>query len=374
MLPPGVSNLRTVTQQGTYPVAASSLFRRTPVKIICLEEHAMDAALARATQPSQMQEAPYMAALVKGTQDQPSQYHDDRPHLAPMKLIMERAADLGDGRIAQMDQHGIDMQVLSYSNPTQLAPPHQAVDLARAANDRLANAVAAHPSRLRAFATLPWQLPEAAAAELERTVTQLGMVGTLLIGRPGETFLDDKRYEPVLAKLNELKVPVYVHPGTPLPQVQGPYYGGFTDDITARLSLFAWGWHNESGVQVVRMLLAGLFDRYPDLQVISGHWGEMVPFFLQRLDDSLPQEVTGLSRSLTDTYKAHVYVTPSGMLYPLHFDFVTRLLGPDRVLYSVDYPYLTLTGARHVLENLPLDQQDKDRIAHGNAEALLRLH
>ncbi len=343
------------------------------MKIICLEEHALDPAITRATQQAQANEAPYMAALRQGTQDQPSQFHDDRPHLASTQTIMEDAADIGDGRIAQMDANGIDMQILSYSNVTQLAPLPQALDLARAANDRLAEAVQAHPTRFRAFATLPWQDPEAAAAELERAVSQLGMVGTLLLGRPGQTFLDDPRYEPVLAKLNQLKVPVYVHPGAPLPQVQAPYYGGFKDDVTARLSLFGWGWHNEAGVHVIRMLLAGLFDRLPNLQVISGHWGEMVPFYLQRMDDTLPQDVTGLPRTITDTYKAHVFVAPSGMNYLPNFEFIARVLGPDRILYAVDYPYLTLTGARDFLENLPIAAADKEKIAHGNAEALLRL-
>ena len=199
------------------------------------------------------------------------------------------------------------------------------------------------------------------------------MVGTLLQGRPGQSFLDDVRYEPVLAKLNELKLPIYVHPGFPLQQVREPYYGGLDKEVSARLSLFGWGWHNEAGIQVIRMILSGKFDQFPNLQVISGHWGEMVPFYLQRMDDTIPQEATGLSRTITDTYRAHVYVTPSGMLNFPHFEFIHKVLGADRILYSVDYPYLTLTGARDFLEGLPISQEDKEKIAHRNAEALLRL-
>jgi len=204
-------------------------------------------------------------------------------------------------------------------------------------------------------------------------VKQLGMVGTLLLGRPGQTFLDDARYEPVLAKLNELKVPIYLHPGFPLSQVREPYYGGLDKEVSARLSMFGWGWHNEAGVQVIRLILSSKFEEYPNLQVISGHWGEMVPFYLQRMDDTIPQEATRLSRSITETYKAHVYVTPSGMLNLPHFTFIHKVLGADRILYSVDYPYLTLTGARDFLEGLPISQRDKEKIAHGNAEALLGL-
>ncbi len=202
---------------------------------------------------------------------------------------------------------------------------------------------------------------------------ELGLVGTILFGRPDHVFLDDPRFEPILAKLDELRVPIYLHPGIPLPAVQQPYYGGLEKQVSARLSLFGWGWHNEAGVQLLRVLLSKKFDQYPNLQVISGHWGEMVPFYLQRLDDSIPQQVTGLSRSITETFKQHVYVTPSGMLNLPHFEFINKVIGVDRILYSVDYPYLTLAGARRFLETLPVSQEEKEKIAHRNAEALFHL-
>ena len=342
------------------------------MKLVCIEEHTVDAAIDKATQQALMAEGPYIPGWGSRIEDK-TEPTDHRPHLISMKPAIELARDLSAGRISAMDKYGIDLQVLSYTSSTQLAPADQALDLARAANDRLAEAVTAHPTRFGGFATLPWRKPEAAATELERAVKGLGLQGTLLQGRPGDTFLDDERYEPVLAKLNELKVPLYVHPGLPLPQVQKPYYGGLNKEVTARLSLFGWGWHNEAGVQVLRMILSGRFEKFPNLQVISGHWGEMVPFYLQRLDDAMPQDATGLSRSITDTYKLHVYVTPSGMLYLPYFEFIHKVLGADRIIYSIDYPYLTLTGAREYLERLPISQQDKEKIAHGNAEALFHL-
>jgi uncharacterized protein len=341
------------------------------MKIICLEEHAVDVDITRASQPAQNSETGYMADWGSRVEDKPAAFTDNRPHLVSPREALANALEVGASRIAAMDQHGIDMQVVSYSSSPQLVPASQAIKLTRAANDKLAASVLLNPKRFSAFATLPWQDPEAAAVELERTVKQLGMVGTLLMGRPGQTFLDDARYEPVLAKLNELKVPIYVHPGFPLPQVREPYYGGFDREVSARLSMFGWGWHNEAGIQVIRMILSGKFEEYPDLQVISGHWGEMVPFYLQRMDDTIPMEATKLSRSIAETYKAHVYVTPSGMLNFPHFEFIQRVLGADRILYSIDYPYLTLTGARDFLENLPISQIDKEKLAHGNAEALL---
>jgi len=343
------------------------------VKIICLEEHTVDVEIARASRPGQHSEAAYIDDWGRRVGDKPAAFTDNRPHLVSPKEAAAAARDVGASRIAAMDQHGIDMQVVSYSRPAQLAPASQAVALTRAANDKLAASVHTNPKRFAAFATLPWQDPEAAAAELDRTVKQLGMVGTLLPGRPGQTFLDDARYGPVLAKLNELKVPIYLHPGFPLPQVRELYYGGLDKEVGARLSMFGWGWHNEAGVQVIRMILSGQFDQFPNLQVISGHWGEMVPFYLQRMDDTIPQEATGLSRTITDTYKSHVYVTPSGMLNLPHFEFIYTVLGPDRILFAVDYPYLTLTGARQFMEHLAISQEDKEKIAHRNAESLLRL-
>ena len=143
--------------------------------------------------------------------------------------------------------------------------------------------------------------------------------------------------------------------------------------MSARLSLFGWGWHAEAGVHVIRMMLSGVFDRFADLRVISGHWGEMVPFYLQRMDDAMSPTLTGLSRTITQTYASHVYVTPSGMLNLPHFEFIHKVLGAERILYSVDYPYLSNTGARDFLERLPVSQEDREKIAHRNVEALLRL-
>ncbi len=340
------------------------------MRIIAIEEHAFDPGLAKASEAPQAAEAGYLKALGKGAE---VPRLADRPSLNPFREIPGRALDIGDGRIAEMDAHGIDMQVLSYSNPAQLVPAGEAVPLARAANDRLAAAVRAHPDRFAGFATLPWQDPPAAAAELERSVKELGLKGTLIVGRPGATFLDDERYRPVLAMLDALRVPLYVHPGIPLPQVQLPYYGGLDEAVTARLSLFGWGWHAEAGIQVVRMILSGTFDRYPGLQVISGHWGEMVPFYLQRMDDAMPRTLTGLSRSITETYRSQVFVTPSGMLNLPHFRFIHEVLGADRIIYSVDYPYLTNTGAREFLERLAVGDEEKGKIGHRNAEALFGL-
>src|SRR5580692_12821707 len=150
-------------------------------------------------------------------------------------------------RIKEMDGHGIQMQVVSWVSPGQLVPPDQALPLTQAANNRLAGSIAANPTRRSGFAALPWQEPRAAAAELDRSVSELGLKGALILGRPGETFLDDPRYAPVLQKLSDLQVPLYVHPFSPVPQVHEAYYSGFSPLVSAEFSLGAWGWHNEAG-------------------------------------------------------------------------------------------------------------------------------
>jgi predicted TIM-barrel fold metal-dependent hydrolase len=341
------------------------------VKLICIEEHAVDHAIAQAARPVLQRDAPYM-----GLQSSPAAAETratDRPSLVELSEAIKMANELGEGRIQDMDRHGIDMQIVSYSSPAQLVPDEQAVTIARAANDRLAEAARANPTRLNGFAALPWQDPAAAIDELDRAVSELGLKGAMLAGRPGDTFLDDPKYARVLAKFNELSVPLYLHPFYPLPQVQQAYYAGLRPEVSAQFALGGWGWHHEAGIHVLRLILSGAFERFSNLQVISGHWGEMVPFYLQRLDDVLPPSVTGLSTTITDIYRNHIWVTPSGMFYEPHFDFIRAVVGIDRLIWAVDYPYLSLDGTRKFLENLPITEEEAHKVAHRNAERLFNL-
>lgn len=345
------------------------------LKIICLEEHTLDPELAQATKPAINARFPYFKQSEGGYQDDPEVSGENRPLLQASKTAQALLKGSIEDRLAAMDANGIDMQVLSYTDFAQFAPRDQAADLARAANDRLAEIVAQHPDRFAGFATLPWQDPGAAAREIERAVGELGLTATMLSGHPADDALvDDARYDALLAKLAESKVPLYIHPGPPFPAVQRHYYAGFKAEVTSRFSLAGWGWHNEAGIQVVRLILSGVFDRHRDLQVISGHWGEMVPFSLQRMDDIMPPELTGLSRSISQTYRDHVSVTPSGLLYTPHFEFIAKVLGSERIMFAVDYPHLTLTGGRDWLENLEVPEETRVAIASGNAEGLLRLN
>lgn len=339
--------------------------------LICIEEHAVDQAIAEAAGPVLAREAPYMR--MQSSSSAPVRRGPGRRPAVDLQEALRLGADLGQERIRRMDEHGIDLQIVSWTSPIQLVPDDQAIALCRSVNDRLSKAVTAHPDRLQGLAALPWQQPAAAVDELDRAVTDLGLRGVLILGRPGAGFLDDPVYRPVLERIAALRVPLYVHPFHPIPQVQQSYYAGFNDKVTAELSLGAWGWHHEAGIHVLRLILAGVFEQLPDLQVISGHWGEMVPFYLSRLDDVLSPGDTGLSRTITEVYRSNVWVTPSGMFHRPQFDFIRAVVGLDRLIWSADYPFLHLDGTREFLDELDLTPEEREKITHLNAECLFRL-
>jgi uncharacterized protein len=292
----------------------------------------------------------------------------------PLAAQLARLADLGDGRLRDMDATGITLQVLSHAPPaTQGLNPATAVSLAQQANDLLAEAVRAHPDRFAGFATLPTPDPRAAASELERAVTSLGFKGALIHGTTQGRFLDDLAFWPIFAAAEHLDVPIYLHPAEPPAAVRDAYYAGFAPAVSFGLATAAWGWHVETGLHVLRLILAGVFDRFPRLQVIVGHMGEALPFFLARSTSRLSPAVTGLPRTIEEYVRDHVYITTSGFFTvpPLLSALLT--FGADRIIFSVDYPFSTNDEARRFLDTAPLSPDDKDKLAHGNAELLLKL-
>jgi uncharacterized protein len=283
--------------------------------------------------------------------------------------------DLGERRLAAMDAAGIDLQVISHTTPgvQHLDDAELAIALARAANDDLARAVAEHPDRFAAFATLPTSAPEAAADELERAVTDLGIKGAMVNGHTGGRFLDDPSFDVLLARFARLGVPLYLHPAEPVPAVRDAYYEGFDPAVSWFLSAAAYGWHAETGLHVLRMVLAGVFDRHPGLQLVLGHMGEMLPFMLARVDDNLPPRVTGLDRLPSEYILENVHITTSGLFTVPPLLCALMVFGVDRVLFSVDWPYAPNDPGRHLLETAPLSPDDLEKVAHGNAERLLDL-
>jgi predicted TIM-barrel fold metal-dependent hydrolase len=288
----------------------------------------------------------------------------------------ELLRDLGEDRIADMDAAGIDVQVMSHVQPAAQGLSGQlAIDAARRANDALAAAVAAHPGRLAGFATLPTSDPGRAAAELERAVSDLGLVGALVHSTLGTNgaFLDDSRFEPLLAAFTELDVPLYLHPASAPPQVADVLFSGLAPAVAGRLATNAWGWHAEAGLHALRLVAAGALERHPGLRVIIGHCGEMLPFMLARIDQMLPPAVTGLPHPPSTYVQRNVWVTTSGMFSLPPVLCAIAVMGVDRVLFSVDYPFAANACGRALLDALPLSPADKAKVAGGNAERLLGL-
>jgi len=290
------------------------------------------------------------------------------------KAIYERLQDVGAKRVSEMDAAGIDMQVLSLNSPgVEQAETDVAISVARDTNDFLADAVKSHPTRFAAFASLPIQAPDKAAEELERTVRQLGFKGALINGHTRGRYLDDKFFSPILERANALNVPIYVHPTRPPQAVVEAIYSGFSPAVNAQFAIAGWGWHIETAIHVIRLMLGGVFDRYPKLQIMIGHLGEGLPFMLPRLGRAMPQEMTKLERPLADYLRENVHYTFGGFNFPATFLNLLLEVGASRIMFSVDYPYGSMAEARAFLQQLPVSEADRERIAHGNAEKLLGL-
>jgi predicted TIM-barrel fold metal-dependent hydrolase len=285
----------------------------------------------------------------------------------------DKLFDVGNDRVADMDAAGIEMQVLSLSGGMDKLDPAIATALARDTNDKLAVAVQAHPDRFAAFATLALQEPEKASLEFERCVRQLGFKGALVNGTSNGLFLDHRRFTPLFETAQALDVPVYLHPAPPPDEVKRAYYGGLPGDLGFVLSTAGWGWHVETGMHCLRLIVSGLFDRFPKLKIIIGHMGEALPYYIIRADDFLAQSTMHLKRRVSEYFREHFYITTSGCFSLPPFLCAFQIVGADRILFSVDYPYNSNTLGRAFLDALPVSTEDKVKISHGNAVRLLKL-
>lgn len=315
-------------------------------------------------------------------------YHDP--------VLQNRLLDVGDGRIADMDAYGIDMQVLSLAVcGVEELEPAVATAIAHDTNEELAVAVRARPSRFAGFATLALQEPEKAAAELEYCVRNLKFKGALINGTTKGAFLDHARFTPLLEVAQSLDVPIYVHPA-PIPMaVRNTYYGGLPDHWGDMLSIGAWGWHSEVAVESLRLIVAGVFDRFPKLKIVIGHMGENLPFAMARVDRILsrtdrPYTLTPsvgsaasvqhrkpLERRPIDYFRENFYVTSSGFFTLPPFLCALQVVGNDHLLFSVDSPFTPNSMGREFLNSvtaqLAMHPDNLKKFSHANAERLLRL-
>lgn len=280
-----------------------------------------------------------------------------------------RMADIGPGRIAAMDAQGVGMQVLSLAPPgAQGLSAADAAVLAGEANDAAAALAGAHPGRFRAMATLPLADPASAAAELERA-SALGLTGTMVYGRTGDVLLDNPRFDDLWAVAARLRQPVFIHPQIPSASVRAANYSGFGEAADLALATFGWGWHLEAGTAALRLMTRGVLDRHPELQLVLGHWGELLLFWHQRANGLA--RVARLDRSITEYLQQNVWITASGMLDPAMLHHALAVTTPDRILFSTDYPFRTPTQEQIAafLDAFP-DEAAREAFASGNARTL----
>jgi predicted TIM-barrel fold metal-dependent hydrolase len=322
----------------------AKMFRKPHCPVIALEEHYWDDELAKT----------YTGGEAGRPGDQ-----------------MTRLFDLGALRLKEMDEAGIDIQVLSHGAPsTQKLPAETAAALARRVNDRLHAVVANNPKRFAAFAALPTAVPDAAVDELERTV-KLGFKGAMLHGLAGGTFLDDKKFWPIYARAEALDVPIYLHPGLPHPDVIATYYQDYVKDFPM-ITRATWGYTVETATLAIRLVLSGVFDKYPKLKFILGHLGETLPFLVWRVDMTLKRP-GGKESNFRDVFTNNFHITTSGNFSNPALLCCVMEMGIDHILFAVDWPFVMNKPGTQWMETVPLCDEDKAKILSGNAKRLLKM-
>jgi predicted TIM-barrel fold metal-dependent hydrolase len=285
--------------------------------------------------------------------------------------IIAENLDLGASRIAHMDAAGVDMQVLSFGSPgPQAFGADVAIPMARDANDRAHEAVKKYPKRFAAFAALPTADPAAAAAELERCVGKLGFKGAMIHSHQQGEFLDSKKFRVIFQTAEKLGVPIYLHPALPHPQVVKAYFEGYEE-----LARAPWGFAIDTSCHFLRLVFSGLFDDCPKLKIILGHLGEGIPFAMHRLDTHAraAAERRGLKKTPMDYFRENLLVTTSGNWYEPAFVCTLLAMGIDNMLFAIDWPYESNKVGMEFFNKLSLNDTDKHKLAHGNAEKLLKL-
>ncbi len=294
---------------------------------------------------------------------------------AQPEQLQAQLLDLGAGRLQAMDEAGIDLQILSLAAiGFDALPGDTATSLAHDTNDQLAAAVRANPARLAGFACLGLKQPERAAEELARCVTSLAFKGAMLDGTTGGLFLDDPRFTPVFEAAASLNVPIYLHPAPPPESVRKAYYDGLPGELGRLLSIAGWGWHAETGLHLLRLIVTGLFERFPKLQLIVGHMGEGLPYALARSSGIL-SPAAKLPHTVAEYLKRNVSITTSGYFTPEPFRCAREVVGLDRLMFSVDYPFSPNTRGRSFLDGLAseINEVEMTGFTHGVAERLLHL-
>lgn len=289
--------------------------------------------------------------------------------------LLARIQDMGERRIADMDAAGIDMALLLLTSPgVQAFEPGLASSLAIESNDILVDHIRRHPTRYAGLAAFAPNAPQAAAKEIERAVTKLGLKGAVMNSHTMGEYLDDEKYDDIFAALQALDVPLYIHPNTPSPQMVQPF-------LPRCLDAAIYGFGVETGLHALRLIVSGVFDRFPNLKIVLGHLGEGLPFWLYRLDymhggivrSNRSPGARPLNKKISEYLRDNFYYTTSGMPWEPSISLVQRLFGHDKVMYAMDYPWQYTPEEVGMMEAMPLTAEQKKLFWQSNAERIFKL-
>jgi 5-carboxyvanillate decarboxylase len=284
--------------------------------------------------------------------------------------VLTSLLEVGNGRLRAMDEAGIDIQVLSLVSPgVQVLDTSTAVAAMKRYNDRLSEIIREHPDRFAGLASLAPQNPGEAADELERAVSELGLKGASINSHVKGEYLDDKKYWPIFERAAKLGAPIYVHPRIPSPDMIKPYLA------YPSLPLAMWGFGAEVGLHAVRLICSGVFDSYPELKIILGHLGEGLPFWLWRIENRWLLDPLSKERLKKpgEYIRDNFVFSTSGMFWHKVLSYCCDVLGSDRILFAADYPFESGKAAVEFIDTAPLNETDREKICHSNAEDLLKL-
>lgn len=270
-------------------------------------------------------------------------------------------------RLKDMDEAGIDMQVLSLGPGIEDYDAAFATSLAAKTNDELSEVVRQYPDRFAGLASIAPQDPEAAADELERAVVKLGLHGALVRSHSNGEHYDNRKYWGIFERAEQLGVPIYIHPREPSPGMIKPY------ETYRELTGAMWGYGAEGGLHAMRLICSGIFDKYPGLKIILGHMGEALPYWMWRMDAKGPGPASELKKRPSEYVKNNFFVSTSGMFFQPALLCAYLALGADNILFAVDYPAESSAEGKAFIEAAPISPGDKEKICHLNSEKLFKL-
>lgn len=290
--------------------------------------------------------------------------------------ILERLLDLGDRRIADMDATGIDKAILALTSPgvQPLLDIDEAKGIASRANNSLADACEKYPDRFIGMGTVAPQDPEWSAQEIHRGAKELGFKGIQINSHTQGRYLDEEFFDPIFRALVEVDQPLYIHPATSPDSMIGPM-------LEAGLDGAVFGFGVETGMHLLRLITIGIFDKYPSLQIMVGHMGEALPYWLYRLDymhqagvrSQRYERMKPLKKTIAEYLKSNVLVTNSGVAWEPAIKFCQQVMGEDRVMYAMDYPYQYVSQEVHDMDAMDMSPETKKKFFQTNAERWFKL-